>query len=884
MKIIKNHKNYGQVVLAALANSENTYLALSFIFPAAILGTVFALHGVYPFGNKQIMVYDFYQAAYPDISGFWHKFREGALASWSWTAGLGHDYSSYLVAPFLSLNLLTLIAPHEWLREMLTLTLLIKIGCAGLFTAMYLRYAYKQCEPSLEKKSVVYQLALPVFSSLYALCGYTLGYYHLIGWFDSFALLPLVTLGLLALMREGKFKLYIISLALAVLLSFYIGYMVCVFVVITFLGQCVVQKLTLPDFLRKLRLVIICSAIAAGLNGVIIVPAFSALKNVYSIRASSSTMLFYSSFFDILGNFIAFLPPTIIEGLPNLYTGLISVMLVGLFIQSKKIALREKIVLTGIFIFLLLSTNTDFLYIMMHGFTYPNGYPARFSFLISFVLVIITYHTFQFTEGMGKLGLLATGLSASLFLLSAVLGPQDKKYIISSSALCALYIFLIYFSTTVKSIKIQTFARVFLFMAILAELSITSYIGVKTVGTTVRNDYYYGYEQINALLNARKKTGVDFYRTEFDYNRNANNPYFYYYNGITYFSPSININVMKFLQGLGLNSRRSQYNSNSAFYVETSPLTNAFINLRYLISPNGDSVDKDVYWKIIGKTGNALLLENKYYLPLGFMVDNKLADFKRQEDPFQAQNELFRLATGLEGDLFRTGQFDVNNPNKNDDKRQVAKWDYQFPFTGMVYAYCLFDELVPSNSGKTDFRRGKSYFMEVNLNREGKRPFQLNIGDNTPYVFVIGNITQNENITFSLEINNKDNKATMHLGLINSELFERGYAKLASQVLELTEFKNTKIKGKITVLDDGLLYTSIPADRYWSAYVDGVKREIVKIDNAVIAVSLDKGDHEIEFRYFNTSFMAGCIVSLASLAIFIVLAVLETLKRRSSET
>jgi uncharacterized membrane protein YfhO len=44
----------------------------------------------------------------------------------------------------------------------------------------------------------------------------------------------------------------------------------------------------------------------------------------------------------------------------------------------------------------------------------------------------------------------------------------------------------------------------------------------------------------------------------------------------------------------------------------------------------------------------------------------------------------------------------------------------------------------------------------------------------------------------------------------------------------------------------------------------------------MISVRLDKGYHEIEFRYFNKSFLAGIIVSLASLAIFISLAVIES--------
>jgi uncharacterized membrane protein YfhO len=872
----KKHKNQAPTVLSTSAVSGNKYLALSFIFPMAILGTVYALNGVYPFGNMQILTHDFYHQDYPFFSGFWHKLRDGTVSLWSWTAGMGHDYASSLTIFLNPLNLLALIAPHAWLREVLTLILLIKIGCAGLFTAMFLRYAYKQNSLPVGKKGAACPLFLPVCSSLYALCAFTLGYYYLIYFFDSFALLPLIILGLLALMREGKFKLYIVSLALSISMSFYFGYIICVFVVITFICQSIAQKLSLPDFLRKLRLITAYSALAAGLSAIFIIPSLSALQNVYINRASSPTMSLYNSFFDILGNFIAFTPPTVIEGLPNLYSGLISIMLIGFFIQSKRIAFREKIVFLGILVFLLLCTNIDILYIFMHGFTRPNGIPARFSFLISFVLVVMAYRTFLLTEGMDRQGSLAICISASLFLLSAVFGPQEKKYIIGSTVLCAFYILLLYFSMTSRNVRVRAFARAALLMTVLAELFITTYIGVKTVGTTNRNEYYAGYEQIKSLLNARKKTNVDFYRTEFDYNRNSNNPYFYYYNGVTFFSSGINPDIMRFFQGLGLNSRRSDYNSNSFYYIETSPLTNAFINMRYMISPDGDSVDKDVYWKIVGKNGNALLLENKYYLPLGFMVNNKLADYKRHDDPFQAQNNFFRLATGLDGDLFDTGQFSISDSYKNDNKNKVIKWDFQFPYTGMLYAYCLFNE-------RESRKESEVFFLEINLNRPGTGPSQLYIGDNTPFIFVVGNITENENITFSLQIDNKDNKATLNFGLLNSELFEQGYAKLASQVLQLTEFTNTKVRGRITSFEDGLLYTSIPVDKNWSAYVDGVKRDIVLIDNAMIAVSLNQGYHEIEFRYFNKSFLAGCIVSLVSLALFIALAVLETRKRRRSE-
>jgi len=206
-----------------------------------------------------------------------------------------------------------------------------------------------------------------------------------------------------------------------------------------------------------------------------------------------------------------------------------------------------------------MSTNIEILYIAMHGFRQPMGYPARFSFLISFILVAIAYRAFLLTDNIDKRGLLAIGISASLFLLSAVFGSQKNNYIISSAVLCAFYVLLFYLSKTGKTKRIQTFARVALFMTTLIELSITSYIAIKAVGTTDRDNYYYGYKQIKSVLNTREKNNVDFYRTDFEFTYDYLQPYLFNYNGVSFFSSTINLNTMKFFQGLGLNSTRQRH-------------------------------------------------------------------------------------------------------------------------------------------------------------------------------------------------------------------------------------------------------------------------------------------------------------------------------------
>ena len=51
------------------------------------------------------------------------------------------------------------------------------------------------------------------------------------------------------------------------------------------------------------------------------------------------------------------------------------------------------------------------------------------------------------------------------------------------------------------------------------------------------------------------------------------------------------------------------------------------------------------------------------------------------------------------------------------------------------------------------------------------------------------------------------------------------------------------------------------------------KTELLLIDNAMAAVRLPQGTHEVEFKYFNTSLVVGIVISLVSLVVFIILLV-----------
>ena len=827
---------------------------LAMLLPILIMGTAFALHGIYPFGDRQILVSDFWSQYYPFLSDYWHKLRNGNSLLWSWTSGAGHDYVAhiayYLASP---LNLLIALFPHSLLREVITGLLLVKIGMAGLFMSLYLRFSLKK-----------YDAMLPVFSTLYALCAFTLGYYWNIMWFDTFAVFPLVMLGVHSLVHDGKYRLYIASLAMAVFFNFYIGLFVCIFVVIMFLMQCYITKQNLESFIRKLVIISICSIIAIGLTAIITLPTFSALQNTYDPARPIPALALHTSFANVLGNFIAFTPPTSLNGLPNLYSGMISAMLLPIFLLSKKISMKEKIAFTSAFVFMILSVNINVLDFIWSGFRTTNMIPFRFAFLSSFILVTIAYKAYLIMDEVKLHDVIIMAASAAIFLLMAAAGTQETVHILLSAGLSLIYLILFLIAATIY--KKGHIFKFILCLVIVAELSGTAFNGVGAVGTTSRALFPQRFEQVQELLTKRQTEDPDFFRTEMARWWSINDPSMYGFNGISFFSSLANVNTINFMQELGI---RAHDLSNVFYYAETSPLTNAFLNIRYLVSRDGWPTDDGIFWDRTASVRESVLLRNNRYLPFGFMVNGDIVNYVGDRgNPFNSQNNLFHRSTGLYGSLFTALESILYKSEVYNTQRIEAgeysfssfngsvRFYYQMPFSGPLYVYTHI-------SGSVNAR--------VIVNDATLHSFNKF----RPYIFFAGYFTEGEIVGIEADTHSVHGLATIHVGLLNRELFDHGFTILSAETLELTQFTDTIIAGNVNVAERKLLYTSLPHAGNWRVFVNGERCEIVTIGGVMAAVWLDPGENAVEFRFHNTSFNVGVGISILSLFLFIILVCMQ---------
>ena len=88
------------------------------------------------------------------------------------------------------------------------------------------------------------------------------------------------------------------------------------------------------------------------------------------------------------------------------------------------------------------------------------------------------------------------------------------------------------------------------------------------------------------------------------------------------------------------------------------------------------------------------------------------------------------------------------------------------------------------------------------------------------------------------------------------------------------------VTGTVTAPEKGVIFTSIPADKGWTAVIDGRKVKPAAVGNAFIALPVDKGRHEFRLCFRPRGMAAGIVISCLTLLLCVFLLILRAVKRR----
>ena len=92
-----------------------------------------------------------------------------------------------------------------------------------------------------------------------------------------------------------------------------------------------------------------------------------------------------------------------------------------------------------------------------------------------------------------------------------------------------------------------------------------------------------------------------------------------------------------------------------------------------------------------------------------------------------------------------------------------------------------------------------------------------------------------------------------------------------------------EISFTVSLKEEKTLVTQIPYGKGWKAYVDGKETEIRRVNVMFTGLTLREGTHEVVFRYHTPGLAAGAFVSLAGITVFIFLLILTRKRGKKTE-
>jgi uncharacterized membrane protein YfhO len=843
---------------------RNYVILFAFFLPVLILEIGYIANGVFPFGNRDILMVDLYHQYAPFVSNLQDKLRSFSSPLYSWSGGLGTSYlplyAYYLASP---LNLITVLFPKDNLTEAVLVLTLLKVGLSGAYFSFYLKGVHGE-------KSLI----TVAFSMLYALSGYVLAFSWNIMWMDTIYLLPLIMLGLVKLIRDGNGLFYCIFLAMALLSNFYMAFFICFFTLLYY-PVCLfkyhsVKKLSL--LIKKTARFIGFSLLSAGLSAVLLLPTYFQLK--FTSAADDifpKTLNNYFDLFDYITRHFTAAAPIMREGAPNLYSGIVVLILLPVYFLCRSIPLKEKLCNLAVLFVLILSFNMNMLNFIWHGFHYPNQIPHRFAFVYVFLVLSMSYEAFKkLDEFSGKqIG------NICLWVLGVILISQkfdDLSIDFHTVYISAIFIILYAVALTRDRCNNTRPLSKSLILVVALELTTNTIITSIKIGSiegyAIRDSYASGKEvtQIRNQISSIADEDKGFYRLEILPSKTTNDPALYNYPGLSIFSSTISEKPVKMLENLGYHSN----GINSYIYEGSTVILDSLFGIKYLIYRDLN-IEEKLYKQTVA-TDELKTFINPYALSLGIQGTNELKNFNSAgSNPLETQNLLMENICGVKDILIPIDQKQGSHDNLSfssdntkyysfnrisKDKDSTARIQFAMEEAEQVYLYYKAPSnmngsgFVTVNGKKVDFNAKHSSIINLGFCEAGTSA-ELNI-----------NFDKSSAETGSFEIYSYS---------LNLTAFEQAISLIREKSMTIESFTDTRIRGLVESESDGLMVMSIPFDKGWHVKVDDQEVITMAVDDCLLSFELLKGSHKIELWYFPEKLFTGLMITLASALILILL-------------
>ncbi|EJE98195.1 hypothetical protein LMA_08238, partial [Liquorilactobacillus mali KCTC 3596 = DSM 20444] len=746
----------------------------------------------------------------------------------------------------------------------------------------------------LKKMRTQAGLSIVAFSTSYSMMGWFVANQLNLLWLDATIFLPLIVLALHRLLSGKKSWPYIVLLAIMLIDNYYMGYMICLFLILYFIWFLFSKARDLKQIFSLSIRFIISSLVALAISMIILLPTIASLLSSKGQYTQSSVSLkFEYNAFKMLSKFIvgSFNFQQMPSGYPNLFIG--SIFLIGfiLYFVDSKISMRERILSFLISIFLVLSLCFEPLDLLWHGWQFPVWYPYRFSYVVSFWMLLLASRTLKnfITVRPWKIWLsfiLYAGIIAYSFINEKKFSYVTNETLIFTAIFATLSLAVLAFAVNSKYNRVKIFL---LCLISVVEISMNAYISLGNLSYLTQKDYATPTKALikdSNYLNSLKDSA---YRTGQTYSRTKNDGLANNLNTGSYFSSALEKSIPDFYGMLG-----NPDGDNYVTYSNGTIISDALLNMKYFITPIDSSLLKNGQplssltekpdlsrYKEIKQNKLTRIYKNNNALGYAYLANNQLKNLSVfYDNPIEYQTEWLNDISGKQNNKY----FEAQN----------------------------FNEVVFQNIEQST-KLTNSVFKKKNLAKSAQIVFKFTPKTNDSYYLTLGSALDSDNAT--LYLNNQPlkqystfrhtvivnvanhskgqeivltarlKKSSLWLNnfvlyKMNNRLVQNKITQIKKHSVNLKQISSRKLSGTYNASTNHLLATTIPYSSGWTVRVDGKKVSTFKIQNTFLAANVAKGKHSITLTFTPPLFVTGTIITLIGLALLLFIIIFESKKRR----
>lgn len=921
-KLSFHPKRFLKNIQQKLYVSPSLYLLFCFIVPVVLMFGIYLTRALHPFGDGTPLVLDlnsqyayFFEGLrnliYGDASSFLYSFSRSLGGEFM---GM---YAYYLASP---LSYLVALFPQDRIQEAILTILLIKTGLCGATFGYYLH------KHSASPK----KLATLTFSVMYALSAYAVCQQSNTMWIDALIWLPLMAYGIEQLILNRKYKLYTISLTAILISNYYIGYMMCIFAVLFFFYSYYSKRADQINprgeklhFVRSAARFGIFSLLSAAISAFMLIAAYYSLG--FGKSDFSSPNWAVKAKFDVLDFLVKFLPGSYDTfepaGLPFIYCGLLTIILIPVYFTAKKINPREKIASAAFLAVFFISFIINPIDLIWHGFSTPNWLNGRYSFLFCFILLVLAYKGLGHIREAGEKFLLC--ICGLIVLFVAVAEKHEFESFINSDSKLLTFgciWFSIFFTVALFALlclkirltskKAQNAVSAVLAAVVCIEIFCNGVVCFIKINDDVLFAKYSGYQdfldELRPTVEQLKEYDDGFYRTEKTNHRQKNDNFALALKGISNSTSTLNADAIEFIHRLGYTGR-----AHLTQYRGGTPLGDSLLGIKYVINKASSNNLDGIYDKIeeLGDE-NYSVYQNPYALSLAYGVSDSIKELDLGEvsNVFERYNTLLSTMLGDENapEVF-SGVSGVNLHHGNckevkmvttvrytapDKSEGNFSFTYDIPSTGKYYFY-------PDASSIPDSIKVRVEVISADLEEEIPTPSRVNdqiankkisfLERDTDHVLYLGEFNESDSVKITFFIPKGENinfsLKQPYLWFFNEEAYTSNMeAMLKAPQLAIDDTStDDKITGTLkTSTNDQTVLTTIPYDKGWNVYVDGEKVETYESLNALLTFDVaGSGEHSVRLEYMPSVYKLGYTVSIIALIAFVLICAADFILKKT---